>query len=132
MAHILVIDDDDSLRGVLVKFLERNGHLVSQAADGREGLNHLRHNPTDLVITDIFMPETDGLEVIMKMKRDRQGVQNRIPVIAMSGGIHTKDARHLCFLKQAGLFGADRVFPKPLDFSAMIHAVQELLPAVSA
>lgn len=129
MAHILVIDDDDSLREVLAKFLEQVGHKVSHAANGRDGLHLLHHKKADLVITDIFMPETDGLEVIMAIKKKFPHAFEQIPVIAMSGGLETKEPEPVCFLKQARLFGADRVFPKPLDFKAMLSAIHELLPA---
>jgi CheY-like chemotaxis protein len=131
MAHILVIDDDDSLREVLVKFLEQGGHMVSHAANGRDGLHELHHKKADLVITDIFMPETDGLEVILAIKKSFPKASERVPVIAMSGGLETNDAEPISFLKQARLFGADRVFPKPLDFKAMLSAIHELLPAAS-
>jgi DNA-binding response OmpR family regulator len=127
MAHILVIEDDESFRTVLVKHLEREGYFVSQADNGREGLYLLRRNPADLVITDIFMPEADGLEVIMEVRKKQKRGCSRIPVIAVSGGMVTSPAKKVCFLKQAGQFGADRIFPKPFDFRELLNTVQELL-----
>jgi CheY-like chemotaxis protein len=129
MAHILVIDDDDSLRAVLVKFLEQGGHMVSHAANGRDGLHLLHHKKADLVITDIFMPEMDGLEVILAIKKQFPHASEQVPVIAMSGGLETKETEPVCFLKQARLFGADRIFPKPFDFQTLLAAIRELLPA---
>ena len=128
MAHILVIDDDESLRTALQEFLTRFGHRVSLAADGQEGLSFLREKKADIVITDIFMPESDGLETILAIREMRRDDSVNLPVIAISGGI-IGGATPFCFLQQAEIFGANRVFPKPLDFSKIENAVEELLPA---
>jgi CheY-like chemotaxis protein len=128
MANILVIEDDDSVRATVVRFLERFGHAVSQAANGRDGLHLFRQNPADVVVTDIFMPHTDGLEVILEVKKISTSLAVSIPVIAVSGGTVLRDEKSICFLKQAKLFGADRVFPKPLDFMGLQQAILELMP----
>ena len=129
MAHILVIDDDDSVRDVLKRFLERFGYIVSLASSGREGLRLLQQEKADIVITDIFMPEMDGLEVILEIKKRCRKLSGCIPVIAISGGMLTLGAKPLSFLDQAKAFGAARVFQKPFDFAGIQIAIQELLPA---
>jgi CheY-like chemotaxis protein len=120
MSRILVIDDELSLRRVLRSILERAGHTVLDAPDGRTGLALWRREPTDVVVTDIFMPEKDGIEVILEMKQ----VAATSKIIAMSGG------------GQKGLFdwnssalalGADRVLVKPFDQRTFLLTVQEVL-----
>lgn len=64
MARILVIDDDGQVRGAIRRILERAGHTVLDAADGEMGMRAHREGPADLIITDIFMPERDGIETI--------------------------------------------------------------------
>lgn len=125
MAHILVIDDDDALRGTFKQFLERFGHIVSDAANGMDGLRMFKKDGADVVITDIFMPEADGLEVIMEVKKSGR----KTPVIAISGGIRTKNQHPISFLKQAEQFGASLVFYKPIDFAGLYSAILQLLPA---
>ena len=132
MAHILIIDDDDSVRDILKRFLERFGYIVSLASSGREGLRLLQQKKTDIVITDIFMPEMDGLEVILEIRKRCHRLSGSLPVIAISGGILTMSAKPISFLDQARAFGAARVFQKPLDFAGIQTAIQELLPAEQA
>lgn len=132
MAHILIIDDDAGVRDVLKRFLERFGYTVSAASSGREGLKLAQQLPPDIIITDIFMPEMDGLEVILEIRKRNPHRFGGIPVIAMSGGMLTLGAKSISFLQQAKAFGAARVFPKPLDFAGIQSAVQELLLAGQA
>jgi len=82
MARILVIDDDIQILEMLGQTLEREGYEVVDALDGKEGMRLYREAPTDLVITDIVMPEKEGVETIMELKRDFPDVK----IIAMSGG----------------------------------------------
>ena len=81
MASILVIDDDEALRLLLREMLQADGHAVREAANGREGLALYRAQPADLVITDILMPEQDGMEVILELTREFLDAR----VIAMTG-----------------------------------------------
>ena len=120
MARILIIDDDESIRSVFQRFLSGNGYEVDVAADGRKGLRSLEQNPVDLVITDIMMPETDGLEVIMAIC----GKSAEVPVIAMSGGMH---AMPMDFLPMAKKFGACKVLYKPIELEELLAAVEETL-----
>jgi len=82
MAQILIIDDEATIRDLLVKILEREGYKTITAADGKEGIRIFRENPADLIITDLIMPEKEGIETIMELRRDFRDVK----VIAMSGG----------------------------------------------
>jgi CheY-like chemotaxis protein len=81
------------------------------------------------VITDIFMPESDGLEVILEIKKTVRELSLSTPVIAVSGGMTMRGLQPISFLHQAETLGADRVFPKPLDFSGICRAIGELLPS---
>jgi len=120
MSRILVIDDDVSLRLVLRSILEQAGHTVFEAPDGHTGMALWHREPTDVVVTDIFMPEKDGIEVILEMKQ----VAAKPKIIAMSGGGH----KGLLGWKPAALMlGADRVLLKPFDQRTLLLTVQELL-----
>ena len=120
MSRILVIDDEQPLRRVLRRILERAGHTVFEAQDGRKGMALWRQAPTDVVVTDIFMPEKDGMQILMELKH----VSTKPKIIAISGG----DPRGLLDLKPAARFlGADRVLQKPFDAQTFLAAVQEVL-----
>jgi DNA-binding response OmpR family regulator len=83
MARILVIDDDPDLRAFLEQILKAVGHEVSLAVDGREGVMRHRTSPADLVITDLYMPNQDGMETI----RELRSCFPTVAIIAMSGKI---------------------------------------------
>jgi DNA-binding response OmpR family regulator len=82
MTKRLVIEDDDRLRTTLRKMLERSGYEVVVASNGKEGIKHFREAPCDLVITDLIMPEKEGLETIRELKEEVPDIK----VIAISGG----------------------------------------------
>ncbi len=114
---ILVIEDDASIRMLLAQILEDAGYQTYEAANGREGLERFRTQPMDLVITDLEMPEMNGLDLILELTRAFLNVR----VIAMSG--HSSDE-----LQIARLLGARQTFAKPLDLPTLLRAVQyELL-----
>jgi CheY-like chemotaxis protein len=119
LARILLIDDDHQIVALLTEVLTHHGHHVIAAADGRVGLRLVAEHHPDLVITDIFLPEVDGLEIIWRL-RNEPGLK----MIALSGGGQLGD---LQFLKHARLFGAIRTMAKPLDLDALVQAVDELL-----
>jgi DNA-binding response OmpR family regulator len=120
MARILLIDDDESLRSMLRLLLTQHGHEVSEARHGKEGIAlYVRENP-DLVITDVVMPEKDGFETIMELRR-RHGAKK---IIAMSGGGHLSASEYLSTARQ---MGASRIVAKPFSNETIIAAVTEVL-----
>ena len=120
MARILIIDDEDQPRCMLQQVLIRAGHDVVEARDGNQGLQLFRTSPTDLIITDILMPEKEGLETIIDLRREFPAVK----IIAISGGGRTGN---LNFLEVAKRLGAQRTLQKPFELQEMIAAVRELL-----
>ncbi len=120
MKRILVIDDDEMIRIVFERFLKGQGYAVDCAADGKEGLQLLETEPPDLVITDIMMPETDGLEVVLSMRENHPD----IPVIAISGGMTIASMDFLPLVKK---FGAIKVFYKPVELEDLLAGIHELL-----
>jgi CheY-like chemotaxis protein len=122
MAHVLIIDDEDMVRLVLRLCLEEAGHTVSEAENGRQGVGLLRARSSDLVITDLIMPEKEGVETIAEIRRSHP----HIPIIAISGGgrIGAKD-----FLNVAAAVGADRTLPKPFTPEEVMEVVEALLAA---
>jgi two-component system, chemotaxis family, chemotaxis protein CheY len=120
VACILIIDDEDQPRRMLQQVLTRAGYEVIEARDGNEGLQRYRATPTDIIITDILMPEKEGLETIIDLRREFPSVK----IIAMSGGGRTGN---LNFLDVAKRLGAQRTLEKPFDLQAMLGAVSELL-----
>jgi len=126
MARILLIDDDKAVRTMLRLTLAHFGHTVFEARNGKEGLELFKPANVDLVITDIVMPEKEGLEVLMDL-RDKQVPP--VKVIAISGGgrLSAADNLHL-----ARLLGAAKVLAKPFSNEVLIAAVNELLPPTGA
>ena len=125
MARILLIDDDDSFRSMLRLKLTYFGHTVMEAHNGKEGLELLPQANADLVMTDIVMPEKDGIEVILELKQ----IQPNLKIIAMSGGARISSATHLLVARQ---LGAAKVLPKPFTNEALIAAISELLPGAAS
>ncbi len=121
MARVLLIDDNRQIRDWFRIILEEEGYEVDEAGDGNEGIRQYKEKPADIVITDILMPEKDGLETIMELWRDNPDVK----IIAISGGARTLDA-DMC-LRHARIFGAMRSFSKPVRRDELITAVAELL-----
>jgi DNA-binding response OmpR family regulator len=125
VARILVIDDDDSVRTMLRLTLAHFGHTVIEARNGREGLDLFRRAGADLVITDIVMPDTEGLEVVMDLRRNHPAVK----IIAISGGGRGSAVDYLHMAKR---MGAATVLAKPFTNDVLMAAVDELLPAGGA
>lgn len=120
MANILVIDDDDTFRDLLLMALSQQGHEVRGAVNGIDGLRQFRARPADLVITDIVMPEKEGLDTIRDLRRDFPGT----PVIAMSGGV-AYDPK--LYLHMAARFGATAILAKPFSLERLQEAVSAAL-----
>jgi len=117
---ILVVDDDATVCDLLRVVLERDGYDVTAAADGKEAIRLFRQKPVDLIITDIIMPEQEGLKTISDIRRDYPNVR----VIAISGGGQYGLGD---YLEAATALGADRTFSKPFDRRELLSAVRELL-----
>ena len=124
MAKILVIDDDPAMRRVTSRALEAAGHVVSVHANGIGAVRDIEQDPPDLLITDIFMPEMEGLETI----REARARQPALPIIAMSG--FTLDERD--YLGIAEKFGAISSLRKPFRPAELIDLVNRLLAARDA
>jgi YesN/AraC family two-component response regulator len=120
MTYILIIDDDTVTRLSLRRVLEDAGYDVSEAANGREGVRIFQHTHPDLVITDILMPEQDGLEVIQELLRMAPAVK----IIAISGG---GQYGGFDYLEVAQRLGAQRMLRKPFAPHVVLEAVQALL-----
>ncbi len=120
MARLLIIDDEKDIRDLLGETFSEQGHQIQLARSGKEGLELIRRNAVDLVLTDIFMPEKDGIETILELHEEFPDVK----IIAYSGGgsVGVQDA-----LDSAMEFGAARVFSKPLDLRKLTNAVDELI-----
>ncbi len=122
MAKILLIDDDDSVRTMLRLMLTQFGHTVIEARNGREGLNLFQDTNADLVITDLVMPETEGFEVLTKLREKLP----RVKIIVISGGVKGNVTN---YLDMARRLGAGQVLAKPFSNNELMTAINELLPA---
>ena len=115
MATILIIDDQESIRALLRTTLEAAGYAVMEASNGRIGLELYRQRPTDLVITDILMPELNGLNLLVELMREFLHAR----VIAISGSGEGKNV-----LDHAKLLGARQTFQKPFSLPRLLDAVR--------
>ncbi len=120
MSRVVVIDDEEPIRRTLKLLLERAGHEVVLASDGKEGLHRCRDTVPDLVMTDIHMPQLDGIAVAMALRTSAPA----LPVIVMSGGDRTE---RLDLLGGALLLGAVRVLRKPFTLDEALTAIQGAL-----
>jgi len=120
MARILIMDDDDRFRKMLREMLEVAGYEVLEAPDGEVGTKLYREDPADLIILDIFMPEKEGIETVIELKRDFPDVK----IIAISAGGRLG---RLDYLDEAKALGALKSLAKPFDRQEMLEAIDELL-----
>jgi CheY-like chemotaxis protein len=120
MASILIIQHHNVVRAVFREMLERADHDVVEASNGREGIEQYRLSPTDLVITDIHVPDFEDLEVIVRLRQEFPGV--RILAVSTSAG---KDD----LLTISQLLGADTIVEDALDGEALLNAVGKIIGA---
>jgi DNA-binding NtrC family response regulator len=120
MPTLLIIEDDHHILLMIKRMLEPLGYEIKLASDGNEGLEMFHKFEVDLVITDIIMPEKEGLEIIREMRRERPNLQ----IIAMSGGGKISADN---YLETAKIFGAAKILEKPFSRTQMVSAVQHLL-----
>ncbi len=120
MAVILVIDDDEAMRRMVVKTLSADNHRVVEAPNGDEGMKMLGTIKPDAVITDILMPQKEGIETIREIREAAPGMK----IIAMSGG---GSSHNLMFLDVARAFGADAALAKPFRPAELKDTVARVL-----
>lgn len=122
MATILLVDDDEDVRYALAKVLRRGGHVVDVAEDGRQALARLAVGGVNLVISDIIMPEFDGIELL----RQVNALFPELPVIAISGGGRIGKAEYLTL---ATCLGARRTLQKPIEPDELLREVGAVVGA---
>jgi DNA-binding NtrC family response regulator len=120
MASILVLDDDDLVRDVLQNALEREGHQVLAARDGRKGLEIVRSQPVDLAIVDIIMPEKGGIETIMEIHREFPGLKT----VVITGKVNVDLEPFIRLTRQ---FGVRQLIQKPFDLRDVLGTVRQIL-----
>ena len=120
MAKILVVDDEDLVRLTLRQMLEAGGHEVIEATNGKQGVALEAENSVDLVVTDIIMPEQEGIETIVQLRRKNP----LLKIIAISGGGRMKN---MDFLKIAANVGADATLTKPFSTQELTEVVNRCL-----
>ncbi len=125
MANILVIDDEVEIRTIIKMLLTVDGHAVDTAKDGKEGLKLAGKSSYHLVITDIIMPELDGLEVLQSLRKAFMGMA----IIVITGGSPKVDVKTLH--NAATIMGADRVLLKALNYDLLRSTVNELVEKYS-
>jgi DNA-binding response OmpR family regulator len=120
MTRILIIDDDKQIRELLCMYFSQHGFDATGADNGRTGIASFQSTGADIIITDIVMPDMEGIETIMAIRR----LDSRVPVIAYSGGGRLGPEG---YLDVAMKIGASRTFTKPLVLAELLGAVRELL-----
>ena len=117
---ILIIEDDEQFRGFVSELLTSEGFEVLTAENGKEGIDLLEVQQPDLILTDLLMPEKDGVRVISEVRSN----YSHIPVIAMSGG---QSVFSPVFLEAASSLGAAQTLTKPFADDELIDAIHSLL-----
>jgi len=121
MAHVLVVDDDDDVRAVVRKVVTKLGHQVWDVADGQQALRLLETSPMDLIISDVYMADMDGMELLVRI----QQLELDVPVVVISGGGYkAKDE----ILKMAAACGAVATLDKPFTVEQLRETVEPFLP----
>jgi len=120
MGNILVVDDDEQVLDVVSEMLRMDGHEVVTAGNGGEALNKFRCADYDLVITDLIMPDMEGLETITELRAQKEA----IPIIAMSGGGRVGP---MDYLETARFIGAAETLAKPFTRNELVQAVSRLI-----
>jgi CheY-like chemotaxis protein len=120
MARILLIEDDQPLRQALARLISRNGYDVVEADNGKTALQKIAGQPTDAVITDMIMPEMEGVETIQALRRGHPSAK----IIAISGGGRSSaDACH----KIANALGVQKFLSKPIDPWELLEVLRDLV-----
>ena len=122
MADILIVEDDDELRSVISRRLSLEGHHIAEAADGVAASQQLRVRAFELMITDIVMPDMDGLQLILETKKNLP----KLKILAVTGGGATDPNLRLVLAQK---FGADDLLLKPFSLSDLVQRLTALLQA---
>lgn len=125
MGQILIIDDEQNVREAIGKIVESMGHVPVEAINGREGIRKFRERPTEVVISDILMPEKEGLETI----RELRSIAPSVKIIAISGGARLQGTD---FLSVAEQLGADAVLRKPFKIDQLCDMINSCLGSTKA
>lgn len=120
MARVLIVDDDFQVREMLTIMLKRAGHEVAEAGNGNEAIQVCQDKAIDLVITDIIMPDKEGIETIVELRRDYPDIK----IFAISGGGRVSPEN---YLKLAEKIGALKTFAKPFSKNQILSAIDEAL-----
>ena len=118
--HILIVDDDEMMRAFIRELLLINDFEITEAANGKLGLKEFRENTPNLVITDIIMPEMEGISFIRELRSHNKD----IPIIAMTGNVHGRMEEYLEISSQ---LGADEILRKPIKSQEFLDAIERLL-----
>lgn len=118
--HILVVDDDEMLRTFVKELLSAHQYVITEAANGKDGLKQFRDDTPDLVITDIIMPEMEGITFIRALR----DINKDIPIIAMTGNVHGRMEEYLGISSQ---LGADAVLRKPVKSQEFLETIEKLI-----
>lgn len=116
--HILLVEDDPFLRNFLSAELAEHGYIVTVAENGLKALNNSGPMRMDVILTDIFMPGMDGIELIRRLRK----LNPNLPIFAMSGVAHHRKPED--YLRYAKRFGADEVFVKPVDVALLLSKLE--------
>ena len=120
MPGVLIVEDDKELREMLKMSLLRRNFTVLEAENGKAAITHFKPLITDLVVTDLIMPEEDGLKVVIKLKE----LKPSIKIIAISGGGKVGPGSYLNLAKA---LGADAIYSKPFSINDLIAKIEQLL-----
>lgn len=123
MESILIIDDEPQIRSMIRLVLERAGYSVMEAADGVEGIRRFHENPVNLIITDLIMPNKDGIGMIIELKKEFPDVK----IIAMSGGGLNRPEG---YLRGAQKLGAACTLSKPINRQELLRVVKDTLGSI--
>ena len=120
MKKVLIIDDDHDFRRMLCSKLKKSGYEVEEAEDGVKGINKFIETPVNLVVTDIIMPEKEGMETILELKK----IDPSVKIIVVSGGGRSVPQD---YLNIAEYFGAIKSFRKPFNLNEFVNTVDNLI-----
>lgn len=120
MPGILIVEDDKELREMLKMALVRKNFTVLEADNGKTAISHFKPLFTDVVVTDLIMPEEDGLKVVIKLRE----LKPSLKIIAISGGGKVGPGS---YLNLARALGADAIFSKPFSISELVSKIEQLL-----